>query len=90
MEEPVKSQERQLSTAEHIALQALGPYDAEPLAPPPRARRRPRLEEGRLIRLALLPLAGWCLGVLFDLSVEEILCAVLVATLVAATIALRR
>jgi len=81
-----------LVAAERLALDALGAYDARPLRPPP---ARPVLseeeqEDGRLLRLALLPLAGWCVGVLLDLPAEEILYAVAGAGLVAGALALRR
>lgn len=81
-----------LIAAEHMALDALGPYDAEPIRLPPPKPVLPReeQEDGRLLRLALLPLAAWCVGVLADLSSEEMLCAVMVAGLVAGALALRR
>ncbi|MDB5378348.1 MAG: hypothetical protein JWR00_2794 [Rubritepida sp.] len=81
-----------LIAAEHMALEALGPYDAEPIQLPPPRRVLPReeQEDGRLLRLSLLPLASWCVGVLFDLPADEMLCAVMVAGLVAGAIALRR
>lgn len=82
-----------LMAAEHMALESLGPYDAEPIRPPmPKhapAGEEPE-EDGRLLRLALLPLASWCLGVLADLSAEEMLYAVMVGGLVAGALALRR
>ena len=80
------------AAAEHTALNALGPYDAEPVRPPPRrpAPSREEQEDGRLLRLALLPLAGWCLSVLLDLPTDEMFCAVLVSGLVAGALALRR
>ncbi|TCH96030.1 hypothetical protein EJV46_22410 [Roseococcus sp. SYP-B2431] len=81
-----------LIAAEQMALEALGPYDAEPVRrPEPRpVLPREEQEDGRLIRLALLPLASWCLAVLLDLPTDEMLCAVLVAGLVAGALALRR
>lgn len=81
-----------LIAAEHMALDALGPYDAEPIRmPPPRpAPSREEQEDGKLLRLALLPLAAWCASVLLNLAAEEMLCAVMVAGLVAGALALRR
>lgn len=81
------------AAAEHLALEALGPYDAAEiqLPPPPRpALPQEEQEDGRLLRLSLLPLAAWCLGVLLDLPSDEMLCAVMVAALVAGAVALRR
>jgi hypothetical protein len=81
-----------LIAAEHMALEALGPYDAEraPLPPARPVLPREEQEDGRLLRLSLLPLATWCVGVLLDLPIDEMLCAVMVAGLVAGAIALRR
>lgn len=89
---PAPERRPNLIAAEHMALDALGPYDAEPirLPPPKPARPREEQEDGRLLRLALLPLASWCVGVLLDLQADEMLCAVMVAGLVAGALALRR
>lgn len=89
---PAKERRPSLIAAEHMALEALGPYDPEPSRLPPRrpAPSREEQEDGRLLRLALLPLASWCLGVLLDLAAGEMLCAVIVAALAAGALALRR
>lgn len=80
-----------LIAAEHMALEALGPYDTGRALPPARpVLPREEQEDGRLLRLSLLPLAAWCVGVLLDLPVDEMLCAVMVAGLVAGAITLRR
>ena len=83
-----------LIAAEHMALNALGAYDAEPVELPPEKSRplRAHREEFRLLRLALLPLAGWAGGVLLGLPAEETLYAVLVAGFLAIALgfALRR
>lgn len=74
--------------AERLALESLDAYDAAPLPPAPaRARFPVERDEGRLLRLGLLPLAAWCGSVLLDLSAIGIVGAVLAAVLVAGAIA---
>lgn len=90
IQRPPAERRPNLIAAEHMALHALGPYDAEPVRSPLPGPSREEREDGRLLRLALLPLASWCVAVLLDLPAAEMLCAVIVAGLVAGALALRR
>ncbi|MDB5415207.1 MAG: hypothetical protein JWR10_3542 [Rubritepida sp.] len=71
--------------AEQQALEALLQGNAEP-APQP----APREEDGRLVRLAFLPMASWCASVLLDLPSGAMLASFVLATTIAVILAIRR
>ncbi len=80
-----------LIAAEQMAPGGLGPYDMQPvsrgMAP---VRQEGEAEEGRLLRLALLPLASWFAGALLDLPMGQMLGLFLGATALAGALAFRR
>ncbi|MBS7813196.1 hypothetical protein [Roseococcus pinisoli] len=81
-----------LIAAEQMAPGGLGPYDMRPAwrgaAPTRIAEDEP--EDGRLLRIALLPLASWCVGAFLDLPMGQMLGLFLASAAAAGAMAFRR